>query len=58
MADTVAPNIFIILDNSGSMNYNAYGAWPGDNHYVDDAFAGEPYHIIDSRVAFEYNVSQ
>ncbi|MCP4717096.1 MAG: hypothetical protein GY868_18370, partial [Deltaproteobacteria bacterium] len=29
--NAVTPNIHIVLDNSGSMNFNAYGTWPGDN---------------------------
>jgi type IV pilus assembly protein PilY1 len=50
-ADTVPPNIMVILDNSGSMNFNAYGDYPKDCYgsYVDDgvvtanAYEGEPY---------------
>lgn len=50
-ADTVPPNIMIILDNSVSMNFNAYGDYPKDcnGNYVDDAivtgnaYEGEPY---------------
>ncbi len=29
-----APNILVILDNSGSMNWNAYGEWPGNSNTV------------------------
>lgn len=36
--NAVTPNIHIILDNSGSMNFNAYGTWPGD-----DSEVVEPY---------------
>jgi len=40
----VKPNILIILDNSGSMNFNAYGTYPGDGATVTDTpYAGEPY---------------
>lgn len=40
----VKPNILIILDNSGSMNYNAYGSYPGDGGTVsDEPYAGEPF---------------
>ena len=44
ISQTAKPNIMIILDNSGSMNFNAYGTWPGDNGTVSDSpFDGEPY---------------
>ncbi len=36
MASAVTPNIMIILDNSGSMNFNAYGTYPGDGGTVSD----------------------
>ncbi|MBW2091033.1 MAG: hypothetical protein JRI34_02765, partial [Deltaproteobacteria bacterium] len=36
LTSTVTPNILIILDNSGSMNFNAYGSWPGDGGLVPD----------------------
>lgn len=40
----VKPNILIILDNSGSMNFNAYGSYPGDGGTVtDEPYAGVPY---------------
>jgi type IV pilus assembly protein PilY1 len=43
-SQTAKPNIMIILDNSGSMNFNAYGTYPGDGGTVSDApFDGEPY---------------
>lgn len=46
---SVPPNIMIILDNSGSMNFNAYGTYPGDSGTVSDApFTGEPYSGIKS----------
>ncbi|MBU4242640.1 MAG: hypothetical protein KKF52_05395, partial [Nanoarchaeota archaeon] len=32
--NAVEPNILIMLDNSGSMNYNAYGSWPGNGGLV------------------------
>jgi type IV pilus assembly protein PilY1 len=44
LTQSVEPNIMIILDNSGSMNYNAYGTYAGDDKTVTDApFTGEPY---------------
>lgn len=49
----VKPNILIILDNSGSMNFNAYGSYPGDGGTVtDEPYAGVPY-----KPAFEVRVS-
>lgn len=39
--NAVKPNILIILDNSGSMNYNAYGLYPDDGGLVKDA----PYNV-------------
>ena len=39
MSGQVQPNIMVLMDNSGSMNSNAYGSWFGDNNYVLD----EPY---------------
>ena len=36
MTATTEPNVMIILDNSGSMNYNAYGSWPGNDNAVTD----------------------
>jgi type IV pilus assembly protein PilY1 len=42
--NAVEPNILVILDNSGSMNFNAYGSWPGNGGIVTDApYLGEPY---------------
>ena len=56
MMAAVAPNILIILDNSGSMNFNAYGPWPGDGGIVNDRFMGEPYrNILDVRVSQNYD---
>ncbi len=44
LIQSVPPNIMVILDNSGSMNFNAYGTYPGDYKTVSDApFTGEPY---------------
>ena len=34
------PNILIILDNSGSMNYAAYGTWIADGQEITDPYAG------------------
>ena len=40
----VKPNIMVMLDNSGSMNFNAYGSYPGDYGTVSDVpYAGTPY---------------
>lgn len=49
----VKPNILIMLDNSGSMNFNAYGTYPGNNGTVSDIpYAGEPYTpVFTKRVA-------
>jgi len=42
--NAVEPNILIMLDNSGSMNFSAYGTWPGDKGIIRDSpYAGEPY---------------
>ena len=53
MAQSVKPNILIILDNSGSMNFPAYGSYPGSGNEITDApFAGSPYTAtIDIQVA-------
>ena len=41
---TVEPNILIILDNSGSMNFSAYGTWQGNKGTVTDSpYSGEPF---------------
>ncbi|MDA8142186.1 MAG: PilC/PilY family type IV pilus protein [Desulfobacteraceae bacterium] len=46
---SVAPNVMIILDNSGSMNFNAYGSYPGEGGTVnDEPFAGEGYSTVRS----------
>ena len=63
---SVPPNIMIILDNSGSMNFNAYGSEVGDNQTVPDSpFMGEPYNkgqslnlqVFDNNDDAEENVS-
>jgi type IV pilus assembly protein PilY1 len=42
--NAVEPNILIMLDNSGSMNFAAYGTWAGDEGIIrDKPYAGEPY---------------
>jgi type IV pilus assembly protein PilY1 len=46
LSQSVAPNIFVMLDNSGSMNFNAYGSYPGDSGTVSDA----PYDYCDVRI--------
>ncbi|MEJ2157509.1 MAG: PilC/PilY family type IV pilus protein [Desulfobacteraceae bacterium] len=44
---SVPPNVMIMLDNSGSMNFNAYGTYPGDYKTVTDMpYTGEPYNSI------------
>ena len=49
LTQSVEPNIMIILDNSGSMNFNAYGTYEGDDKTVtDEPFVGEPYSGIKS----------
>jgi len=42
LSQSVPPNIFIILDNSGSMNFNAYGSYPGDGGLVPEPYLGGP----------------
>jgi len=53
MAQSVKPNILIILDNSGSMNFPAYGSYPGSGNEITDApFAGDSHTVtIDRRVS-------
>jgi len=53
---TVEPNILIILDNSGSMNFSAYGTWPGDGGTVTDSpYSGEPFSgVKEFRVSSSY----
>ncbi|MBI9088277.1 MAG: hypothetical protein JEZ12_03585 [Desulfobacterium sp.] len=46
LTETVEPNILILLDNSGSMNFNAYGAWPGNGGTVSDSYGGAPYNSL------------
>ncbi len=46
LTQAITPNILIMLDNSGSMNCNAYGTYAGDYGTVSDA----PYGKVDSRV--------
>ena len=46
-AQSVPPNIMVILDNSGSMNFNAYGTYAGDSQTVTDSpYEGEPYSSV------------
>ena len=46
ISQSVPPNIMIILDNSGSMDYNAYGSWPGEGRTVNDKpYEGKPYNM-------------
>lgn len=40
--NAVQPNILIILDNSKSMNYPAYGEWRGAGQDIADPYAGGP----------------
>ncbi|MCK5615907.1 hypothetical protein KAR91_79315, partial [Candidatus Pacearchaeota archaeon] len=49
----VTPNIMIMLDNSGSMNFNAYGSWPGNGQTVADMpYSGGPIEsVIGQRIA-------
>lgn len=47
----VKPNILIMLDNSGSMNLNAYGSEVSDNGIVtDQPYAGVPYRHLAYKV--------
>lgn len=43
MVESVKPNILVILDNSGSMNHNAYGAATSNGSLVGDSYFGAPY---------------
>ena len=59
MVQAVKPNIMIILDNSSSMNFNAYGSWPGNGQEVTDAlFAGEPYHQVTRTIEQSVSASE
>jgi len=59
MVQAVKPNIMIILDNSGSMNFNAYGSYPGNGGEITNAlFAGEPYHQITRTVDKNISATQ
>ncbi len=40
--NTVQPNILIVLDNSKSMNFAAYGTWRGAGQDITDPYAGGP----------------
>ena len=55
MSNVVTPNILIMLDNSGSMNFNAYGTYPGDGGLVADSpYTGKPYNhnvVLEVRVS-------
>ncbi|MFZ1984895.1 MAG: PilC/PilY family type IV pilus protein [Desulfatitalea sp.] len=49
ISKSVPPNVMIILDNSGSMNFNAYGSYPGNGGTVNDKpFAGAGYATVRS----------
>lgn len=51
LTNSVTPNVLIILDNSGSMNFNAYGTWPGNYGTVEDEpFACGEYNKVLSDV--------
>ena len=59
MVQAVKPNIMIILDNSGSMNYNAYGSWPGNGQEVtDELFVGEPYNQVTRTIERSVSASE
>jgi len=53
-----APNILIILDNSGSMNWNAYGEWPGTADRLitggEDGVYNDPVIIVDEGEVIKY----
>ncbi|PKN29625.1 MAG: hypothetical protein CVU64_07265 [Deltaproteobacteria bacterium HGW-Deltaproteobacteria-21] len=44
ITQAVKPNVMIILDNSGSMNFAAYGSWAGNNGgtITDHLYTGTP----------------
>jgi type IV pilus assembly protein PilY1 len=68
ITQSVKPNVMIVLDNSGSMNYAAYGTWGGDygGTITDSLYTGtSPYcgkvwsRVIQSKDdAEEYKVNQ
>ena len=59
MVQAVKPNIMIILDNSGSMNFNAYGSWPGNGQEVtDELFTGEPYNQVSRTIERSVSASE
>lgn len=43
LTQATQPNIMIMLDNSGSMNFNAYGTYPGDSGTVAEPYEGAPF---------------
>lgn len=49
MVESVKPNILVILDNSGSMNFNAYGSATSNGNLVGDAYFGAPYQDFELR---------
>jgi type IV pilus assembly protein PilY1 len=61
----VAPNILIIMDNSGSMNFMAYGYHEDSNYHPDDfgavisgaATGGDDSTLVDSGAGFTDKVS-
>jgi len=52
-----APNILVILDNSGSMNYAAYGEWAGTDQLItsgEDGTYNDPITTIDEGEVVTY----
>ncbi len=43
MVESVKPNIMVLLDNSGSMNFNAYGTERSYGNLVGDDYFGYPF---------------
>ena len=43
MVESVKPNILVMLDNSGSMNFNAYGTGTSNGDLVGDSYVGYPF---------------
>jgi len=55
--NATTPNILVMLDNSGSMNFNAYGSWPGGGGTVPEPYpcTQETSGIVDVQVSSGYD---
>ncbi|MEE9612434.1 MAG: hypothetical protein V3W19_14365, partial [Desulfatiglandales bacterium] len=65
ITSAIKPNVLIIFDNSGSMNYMAYGYYDEESYHPDDFGAiaagivegGDDYTLVDSNAKFTDTVS-